>query len=652
MRATSSSFRRREDDSWVAFHANALQVCVTASKDSRNLQSCSWRLSYAPGRMLGDGVSAKVYEAEAMAPSRTQAAPPLLQDGWFSSSCGAGLGVTQCFRERSRRVAIKRYHKAGSKTFMKELAAMRRVGIHPNVLRLLESYQGFGGEDVLVLEYCNGSTLYDLYAREHASGGIPERLIARLMRQLMLALEHIHSRGVEHQDVKPENMMLYDVSVIQCTGDLKIGDFGWAALAPPPGTMANRPPSSGAGSLWYAPPELNPPVLGIALVSDPPEVDEFGNDMLLGRCDMWSAGVVLYLLCVGHNPFNAALQKLAPEAVDDEVLRLAAAGSFNRRSERWITLAEETQDLIALMIAVPRRARPSATVVLKHNFFSKRANAKGSEGSIFFHGVGPSWLDHQEIWGRMDGLQRLGWTAVARAVSECELDRGVVNSALLAEAQEKRRLSQLAGASSSSLHREASYLWQLARELATTPVFQWIQDKGNWAEIMALGFRYLDVDGDGRLGVEDLLAHVENRTVEASLAAGGGSGTGEAIVGRDAERNVRNQVCQWVARWQEAAAHSSAPGYLLLSHFREALLSACYRGVDSALYEDTAGDMATAAVIADATVHHEALPEFPTWSWNSADDRVKRGREPPSMATGHETWQLRPEEDSHGSQML
>ena len=42
-----------------------------------------------------------------------------------------------------------------------------QVGTHPNVLRLLESYQGFNREDVLVLEYCDGSTLYDLYAREH-----------------------------------------------------------------------------------------------------------------------------------------------------------------------------------------------------------------------------------------------------------------------------------------------------------------------------------------------------------------------------------------------------------------------------------------------------------------------------------------------------
>jgi serine/threonine protein kinase len=167
---------------------------------------------------------------------------------------------------------------------------------------LLQSFEGLGGEDALVLEYCNGSTVYELYAREHPNGGLSERLIARLVRQLLLALEHLCSCGVEHQDVKPENMMLYDVSLPANTAELKLGDFGWAAIIHP-NSGANKPPPTGAGSLWYAPPELNPPVAGIPRAEDPAIATPS-----VGRCDMWSVGVVTYLLTVGHNPFNAALR--------------------------------------------------------------------------------------------------------------------------------------------------------------------------------------------------------------------------------------------------------------------------------------------------------------------------------------------------------
>merc|ERR1719287_297027 len=99
--------------------------------------------------------------------------------------------------------------------------------------------------------------------------------------------------------------MLYDVSVANAQAELKLGDFGWAAVLPPPGATlaANKPPPTGAGSLWYAPPELNPPVKGIPQDAEA-SLDSNGKP-ILGRSDMWSVGVVVYLLLVGHNPFNS-----------------------------------------------------------------------------------------------------------------------------------------------------------------------------------------------------------------------------------------------------------------------------------------------------------------------------------------------------------
>jgi len=560
----------KEDDAAVQLHSGAFSVSMAQHGDRtpRSTARAGWRACYSLGQMLGDGISAKVYEAEALPASGFDAsASRPLGDAGFLSTCGS-VGLPHCVRERGRRVALKRFHRVGSRTFQKELLALRRVGVHPHVLRLLESYQGFDGEDVLVLEYCDGSTLYDLYAREHPNGGLPERLVARLMRQLLLALEHINACGVEHQDVKPENMMLYDVSVATQRGELKLGDFGWAALAPPTragGAGGSEVPANGAGSLWYAPPELNPPVEGITPESsssmDAPDLP------VRGRSDMWSVGVVLYLLLVGHNPFNRALKQPNAEAVDAEVMRLSALGQFNRRAEKWLHLHVDARDLISVLLRVKPSARPAASEALQHPFLTRRApkSYEDYEGSVFFHGTVSAWSDREAAWARLDGLQRLAWVAVARAVAEPELEGSVVAGAL----------EGMQNSGRPSDPREGSYLWQLARELATTPVFHWLRDRGAWQDVVRLAFCYLDVDGDNMLGPQDLATHVarqgagEDAVCNEGAYAGAGAG---GVPSGGAMQSAR----KWIIRWQEPNALPTTtaqgqPGLSVMS-IREALL--------------------------------------------------------------------------------
>lgn len=595
----SAPFRSQQDgrgaqdeEPLLPFHSAAFQVTVACTEgigedaaadaaaeggpspagSSRRPRAsrAGWRSSYALGPILGDGISAKVYEAEALTPGLDAAValPAFVASNTFWHSCGASA-VPQCLRERGRRVAIKRFHRVGSRTFQKELTALRRVGVFPHVLRLLESYEGFDGEDVLVLEYCDGSTMYDLYAKEHPNGGLPERLIARLIRQLLLALEHLSAAGVEHQDVKPENMMLHDVSVAACTGELKLGDFGWAAVAPPPGaggpaSARVKPPATGAGSLWYAPPELNPPVKTAPIDAELP-VDSQGNP-ILGRSDMWSVGVVLYLLLVGHNPFNLALKQSTPDAVDSEVLRLAALGQFNKRTERWAQLHMDARDLISVLLRVKPSMRPGATEALHHPFITRRTT-RCQESTLFFQGPVAAWADREASWRRLDGFQRLAWLAVARAVAEPELDRSVVSSAMDGMQSDEARQGT----------REAQYLWQLARELATTPVFQWLQDRGAWPEVLRLAFAYLDIDEDGLLSASDLSVHVA-RSPEDDVCS-------ECTVSTTSG-GAWSLACRWAGRWQDpesSAPRVTARGHLALppESFREALLSS--RGIDDVI---------------------------------------------------------------------
>jgi len=560
----------KESKESVTFSTEAFRLSTGGPEAGAAAPSrSSWRSSYALGRVLGDGISATVYEAEALLDS--DAGGPEDAKGCCAQrdtdahsgthSCQwdrLGLLLGGCSSilswprhedqfERGRRVAIKRFHRRGTKTFQCELQALQRVGVHPNVLRLLESYRGSDGEDVLVLEYCDGATLYDLYAREHGNGGIPERLIAHLIRQLLLALEHLRSRGVEHQDVKPENMMLFDVSVLHLEGELKLGDFGWAEVSPSGGSswsgMRRKAPQSGVGSLWYAPPELNPPVEGL-----PATVGADTTwDATAGKSDMWSVGVVLYLLLVGTNPFNLAREQPNEQAVDLEVLRLAALGEFNRQSDGWRRLHEEARHLVSLLLCAAPQGRPSAVEALRHPFVARRAG-RGPEFACRPPRAVALQGGRGAAWSRLDGLQQLGWLAVARAVAEPELDRWVVDSATEA---------------ASAAGTPGPYLWQLARELGSCPVGRWLRAREAFAEVVRLAFFYLDLDGDGLLSPQDLVSHI------VSVSGGNGSEKARAA--------AVVMACRWVVRWQDPLSDPAVTdrGYsgLPFGAFQEALLA-------------------------------------------------------------------------------
>jgi hypothetical protein len=247
---------------------------------------------------------------------------------------------------------------------------------------------------------------------------------------------------------------------------------------------------------------------------------------------MWSVGVVVYLLLVGHNPFNAALKQQNQDAVDNEVLRLAALGHFNRKAEKWLRLNVDARDFISSLLKVRPCTRPSATEALHHPYLTRRL-AKSVEGSVFFHGPVANWADRDAAWAQLDGLQRLGWVAIARAVSEPELDRQAISGALEG--------MRAAANKNITVHdpREASYLYQLAREIATAPVGQWLQERSSWAEILRLAFSYLDVDADGILSAGDIVKHLT--TERGPLSP------------NRPNPDTWSSACRWISKWQNAS---------------------------------------------------------------------------------------------------
>ncbi|CAE8628357.1 unnamed protein product, partial [Polarella glacialis] len=139
-----------------------------------------------------------------------------------------------------------------------------------------------------------------------------------------------------------------------------------------------------------------------------------------GTSDMWSVGVVAYLLLVGHNPFRAAQKLREGKAVEAEVVRLVARGRHDVSSPGWLALPEDARQFIGALLKVWADARLSATEALRHPFLTKRLARCPELASL-----DPSW--RRQSWSHLSGLQRLAWGAVARAVAEPELSPELVS---------------------------------------------------------------------------------------------------------------------------------------------------------------------------------------------------------------------------------
>jgi carbon catabolite-derepressing protein kinase len=206
---------------------------------------------YELGGLLGRGASAKVYLARDL------------------------------LAAADRSVAIKSFPNpraaAGEVKIEREAAILRRLR-HRHVVRLHEIL-ATRSKVHFVLDLAAGGELFSLV---DASGRMTEALARHYFRQLVSAVRYCHARGVYHRDIKPENLLL------DGAGDLKVADFGLGALQHS-GRRDDLLRHTMCGTPAYVAPEI---------------LAKKGYDP--ARVDVWSCGVVLFVMAAGYLPFNDA----------------------------------------------------------------------------------------------------------------------------------------------------------------------------------------------------------------------------------------------------------------------------------------------------------------------------------------------------------
>jgi len=154
-----------------------------------------------------------------------------------------------------------------------ELVLHRRLGSHPNIVNLIESFET-DAHLYLVLEFCPRGDLYEAIRIGH--GPLETEHVRCFMLELVDAVAHIHAKGVYHRDIKPENIFLTE------GGSVKLGDFGLA-------TTERWTYETTVGSDRYMSPE---------------QYDSAGAGYSPAQADIWAIGVCLLNILFSRNPFT------------------------------------------------------------------------------------------------------------------------------------------------------------------------------------------------------------------------------------------------------------------------------------------------------------------------------------------------------------
>ncbi|CAG9322411.1 unnamed protein product [Blepharisma stoltei] len=249
-----------------------------------------------------------------------------------SLGSGAFGEVRFCTHKKTgARRAVKIFKKdiftseADKEKLVKEIEILRILD-HPSIVRAYEFFEDTT-DFYIVMEHCRGGELFEeIMKKKH----FKEEETASIMKQIFSCLAYIHSKHIIHRDLKPENILLDDHADFL---NIKLIDFGTATKFTPGSKIKGS-----LGTAYYIAPEV--------LIGPYSE-----------KCDMWSAGVITYILLAGYPPFEGTN--------DEEIIQKVKAGIFTFKGSAWNKVTEFAKDLIRHLL-VPEKDRYSAAEALNH----------------------------------------------------------------------------------------------------------------------------------------------------------------------------------------------------------------------------------------------------------------------------------------------
>ena len=265
----------------------------------------------------------------------------LVCDQLGKGACGTVyLGLKKATLEK---VAVKTIPRSQGSTLninahnvMNEIELLRAVD-HPCIIRLEEVIDS--PENVfIVLELAQGGELFDKIVNK-MNGKFDEREAKLHFYQILSAVKYMHDKNIAHRDLKPENILL-------CSRDdenpiIKVTDLGLSKFVD-----MHTHLKTFCGTPQY----LAPEILTTKSSNSPTACYDL-------KVDMWSVGVILYILLSGHPPFSNDKTELVAQIVN---------GEYDFESRPWKSISKEAIDLVSGLMCIDPKRRLSAGQALEH----------------------------------------------------------------------------------------------------------------------------------------------------------------------------------------------------------------------------------------------------------------------------------------------
>lgn len=230
----------------------------------------------------------------------------------------------------------------------RELKILKQLD-HPGIVKLKAYYED-ADNYYLVMEFISGGDLMDFIASQ---GAIDEIVTKEIARQILEAIKYVHSKGISHRDLKPDNIMIAADDPVK----VKITDFGLAKSQENESKMKTF-----CGTLAYLAPEVitnrkqntnRKRYLGNGRVTE---------DLYSNKVDMWSIGCLLFVMLTAHLPFSGSAQ--------DSLFKNIVSGSYHHKLLETMKVSLEGRDFISRLLEVNVTLRLNAAQALCHPWIS------------------------------------------------------------------------------------------------------------------------------------------------------------------------------------------------------------------------------------------------------------------------------------------
>lgn len=260
-------------------------------------------------------------------------------------SLGVGVNgkVLTCYQRSTK-------HKCALKILKDSDKARREVILHrkacensEHIVKVLDVYENMHNSNrclLIVMECMEGGELFNRIRQRHEKP-YTEREAARIILMIAKAVGHLHHMDVAHRDLKPENLLFTSAAD---DAVLKLTDFGFAKE----GNNEQLPLTTPCYTPYYVAPEI------------------LSNDKYDKACDIWSLGVIMYILLCGYPPFFSTHGGAISAGMKTKI----KAGEYQFPKDEWKDISPEAKSIIQKMLTVDAASRVTIDWIMKCAWFT------------------------------------------------------------------------------------------------------------------------------------------------------------------------------------------------------------------------------------------------------------------------------------------